>query len=184
MDSLNESQRRISNLIRLGTVADVDHGAARVRVQTDGNTTDWLPWFALRAGNTIDWSAPSVGEQVAILAAEGVMNGGMVLRGLYSSAFPAPESAPGKHVTRHGDGAPITYDEDSHALSAVLPAGGTATITADGGITLNGPVTINGTAYVSQTLTAVTDVIGGGKSLKGHAHPGIEPGSGISGPPA
>lgn len=196
MDSLNESQRRISNLIRIGTVSAVDHGAALCRVQSDENETDWLPWFTPRAGETIEWSAPSIGEQVMLLCAEGVMNGAVAMRGIYSTAFPAPSSSPSLHLIQHPDGAVISYDTEAHALTATLPAGATADITADGGITLNGPLTVNGEttfngdstikgdAQVSKTLTAETDVIGGGKSLKNHTHRGVTSGSSISGPPA
>jgi phage baseplate assembly protein gpV len=53
-----------------------------------------------------------------------------------------------------------------HALTAILPAGATAAIDAPGGLTIRGDVTIEG------KLTASDDVIGGGKSLKGHSHPG------------
>lgn len=184
MDSLNESQRRISNAFRIGTISAVDHGAGMCRVKTDDNETDWLPWFIPRAGKTIEWSAPSVDEQVMVLCPEGVMNGGVALRGIYSSAFPAPAASESLHLTRHADGAVISYDTQSHALTATLPAGGTAVITADGGITLHGPLTvngdttINGDTQVSKTLTAATDVIGGGKSVKGHVH------SGVGAPPA
>ena len=72
---------------------------------------------------------------------------------------------------------------------ATLPGGGKAEVTADGGVTVNGPLTvngdttINGETNVSKTLTAATDVIGGGKSLKGHKHTGVQTGGGMSGPP-
>lgn len=190
MDSLNESQRRISNLIRIGTVSAVDYDGGLCRVRSDEIESDWLPWFTPRAGETIEWSPPSVGEQVMVLCAEGVLNGGVVLRGIYSNSFPAPASAASMHLVRYPDGAVISYDAEAHVLTATLPAGGTSTVTADGGITLNGPLTvngdttINGEAVVSKTLTAKTDVVGGGKSLKGHTHRGVTTGSGVSGPPA
>lgn len=40
-----------------------------------------------------------------------------------------------------------------------------------------------GDVAVAGTLTATTDVVGGGKSLKGHTHPGIQPGGGSTGTP-
>lgn len=190
MDSLNESQRRISNAFRIGTVSAVDYGAGLCRVLSDENETDWLPWFTPRAGETIEWSAPSAGEQVMVLCPEGVMNGGVALRGIYSNTFPAPAAAAALHLVRYTDGAVISYDTDAHALTATLPSGGTSTVTADGGITLNGPLTvngdttINGEAAVSKTLTAQTDVIGGGKSLTSHTHSGVTTGAGVSGPSA
>ena len=103
--------------------------------------------------------------------------------------IPAPSSSESEHLVRFPDGALIRYDHASHELVAMLPGGGKAEVTADGGVTVNGPLTvngdttINGDANVSQTLTAYTDVIGGGKSLKGHKHTGVQTGGGVSGPP-
>ena len=42
---------------------------------------------------------------------------------------------------------------------------------------INGNVTVNG------TLTATTDVVGGGKSLNSHTHGGVTPGGGNTGTP-
>ena len=61
----------IENLIRLGTVAEVDHGSlpdkrpARVLVQSGELLTGWLPWTALRAGTTRDWDPRTVGGLAA-----------------------------------------------------------------------------------------------------------------------
>ena len=40
-----------------------------------------------------------------------------------------------------------------------------------------------GDVTVESTLTAGTDVVGGGISLKTHVHSGVQPGAGTSGPP-
>jgi len=189
MPGLYETRRRLSNLIRLGTVLAVDHGRARCRVQTDSNQTDWLPWITPRAGQTIEWSAPSVGEQVIVLSPEGVLTGAVVLRGLYCDAFPAPSDAENIHLTVYPDGAIVEYDHAAHALRAILPGNGTAILTAMGGTTINGPLTvngettINGNVAVSKTLTAQIDVIGGGISLKNHLHGGVSPGLDNTGTP-
>lgn len=185
----NEASRQFSSAIRIGSVAELDIAKALCRVETGGVTTDFLPWLAPRAGDTTEWSAPTEGEQVIVLSPEGDTRSAVVLRGVYSNAFPAPASAANEHVTRYADGAVIKYDHSAHALTAQLPSGGTATITADGGVTINGPLTVNGDTKivgdtsVSKTLTAATDVVGGGKSLKGHKHTGVQGGSAVSGPP-
>ena len=190
MDSLAELQRQQSNAIRLGTVVEVDHAAARCRVQTGEITTDWLPWFVPRAGAVIEWSAPSVGEQVMLLSPGGDTHGAVALRGVYSDAFPAPASSDTLHLVRFPDGAQVVYDHAAHALKATMPGGGTAEITADGGVTVNGPLTVNGDVQVngdvgiSGQAEAQVDVIGGGKSLKNHKHGGVMSGGALSGPPA
>lgn len=185
----NDVTRQLSSAIRIGTIAELDIAKGLCRVESGEVVTDFLPWLAPRAGDTTEWSAPAVGEQVIVLSPEGDTRSAVVLRGLYSNAFPAPASVATEHVTRYADGAVIKYDHSSHALSAQLPSGGTATITADGGVTINGPLTVNGDTKiagdtsVSKTLTATTDVVGGGKSLKGHKHTGVQSGSAVSGPP-
>lgn len=189
MDSVPELQRLLGNLIRLGTIAEVDVGAARCRVNTGEIQSDLVPWFVPRAGETIEWSAPVVGEQGLLLSEGGDTHGAVFLRGIYSDARPAPSSSATQHLVQYQDGAVIEYDHVTHALRATLPAGGTAAITADGGVTVNGPLTvngdtqINGDAGISGTATAQVDVIGGGKSLKTHPHTGVSSGTAISGPP-
>ena len=57
--NLVELLRLIHNLIRLGTIAEVDHARARVRVQSGELLTNWLPWIEARAGTTRDWDPPT-----------------------------------------------------------------------------------------------------------------------------
>ena len=47
----SELLRLILNLIRFGTIADIDHDAQRVRVLVGKNTTTWRPWITFRAGD-------------------------------------------------------------------------------------------------------------------------------------
>jgi len=185
----NSLAQRLHNLIQTGVIAEIDLAHARCRVQVHTRISGWLPWLAGRAGTCRTWSAPSIGEQVLLLAPEGNPAVAVVLCGLYSDQYPAPSASASGHCLVFADGARIDYDPAQHALSAVLPAGGSAALTADGGITLNGPLMINGdtqingNAQISQTLNAQSDVIGGGISLKNHAHSGIKPSPGSTGPP-
>jgi phage baseplate assembly protein V len=195
MPTARDLPRQSNNQIRLGTIAVVDLERGRCRVQAGEIQTDFVPWFVPRAGAVIEWSAPSVGEQVLLLSPGGDVSGALALRGLYSDQFPAPSNSESEHLVRFPDGALIRYDHASHELVATLPGGGKAEVTADGGVTVNGPLTVNGDttingtttvngdANVSQTVTADTDVIGGGKSLQGHKHTAVQAGGGVSGPP-
>ena len=181
--------RRLANMIREGTITEVNYAAKRARVASGELVTDFLPWSAGRAGRRSDYSAPSVGEQVILVCPQGETTGAFILCSAYSSANPAPGSTPNQHVTRYSDGAMIVYDDEAHALSAVLPSGGTATLTADGGLTINGPVTINGATTIKGDTSidgkvdASGDVVGAGVSLEKHPHIGVQPGGGKSGPP-
>ncbi|SQI32053.1 Phage P2 baseplate assembly protein gpV [Providencia alcalifaciens] len=62
--------RLIRNMIRIGVVTAVD-AKKGCRVQIGDLETDWLNWLTLRAGQTRTMNAPSIGEQVLILAIGG-----------------------------------------------------------------------------------------------------------------
>ncbi|NIJ70595.1 phage baseplate assembly protein V [Xanthomonas sp. 60] len=190
MESRTQHAQQLSNMIRFGAVTSVDHAAARCRVLSGELETDLLQWLAPAAGDSVHWNAPAVGEQVLLLCAEGDLGNAVVLRGLYSSAFAAPSNNASVVLQRFSDGAVIQYDSQKHALAAILPSGGTAQVTAPGGltidadVTINGSVLVNGNAGVSGTVTAEQDVIGAGKSLKSHGHVGVTAGNAVSGAPA
>lgn len=137
--SLADLHRLLNNMLRLGTVAQVDHAAVRVRVKSGELTTTWLPWPAARAGDVRTWSPPSVGEQVLLLAPGGDLAQAVVMLGINSSAHPAPSSSPHVTLAHYPDGAVISYDHQAHALVATLPAGGTAELTAPGSVTVHSP---------------------------------------------
>ncbi|MCM2567788.1 phage baseplate assembly protein V [Janthinobacterium kumbetense] len=172
---LSDLSRLLQNLIRLGTIAEVNGTKARVRLGPT-LTTEWLKWATRRAGSTRTWSAPTVGEQVIVLSPGGDLTRGIILPALYSQAFDAPESSPTIHTTHYPDGAVVQYDHAAHALTANLP-GGTATITADK-VTSNAPSTIctgdltvmkNLVVKQSTTVEGVTTLNGGVNAKAGAA---------------
>lgn len=172
------------DVLRLGTIASVDHGAATCTVASGDIITGDLPWIAQRAGHIRHWCPPGIGEQCLLLCPEGDLDAGLVIVGLYSDACPPPSNSADISLVAYPDGAQISYDHAAHKLSAVLPSGGTAEITADGGITVTGDVTITGNVTVSGEITASADVIAAGISLKSHKHGGVASGSAQTGAPA
>lgn len=87
LNSWQEIARAIRNLIRTGIVTDVDLEEGLCRVQTGGMQTTWLNWLTCR------W-APSVGEQVLLLAIGGELDTAFVLPGIFSDDHPAPSASP------------------------------------------------------------------------------------------
>ncbi|MCB4794249.1 phage baseplate assembly protein V [Pseudomonas sp. NP21570] len=164
--NITDLLRRLENLIRLGTIAAVDHQAARCTVKSGGLSIPNLPWLALRAGDSIDWDPPTVSEQCILIAPSGEPAQGIALVGLYSQQRPAPSNSANVRRRTYPDGAVIDYDHATHTLSATLPTGGQAQLTAPGGVTILGNVDITGTVTVSE------DVIAAGISLVKHKHPG------------
>ncbi|WP_323507242.1 MULTISPECIES: phage baseplate assembly protein V [unclassified Glaciimonas] len=207
---LSEILRLLLNLIRLGTIAEIDHDAHHVRVQVGNNLTNWRPWTTTRAGDAQTWWPPSLGEQVILLSPEGNFDHGVILPAVYSDQFVPPSTDPAHHTTRYRDGALIQYDSVAHTLSATLPDGTSVTVTP-GKVTSNaddtvctgnltvlknlivtGMSSLNGgmavtpgagggaAAVINGTLTATGDVVAGNISLMNHPHGGIERGSDVS----
>jgi len=186
----SDNEYMTGETIQIGSVASVDYADATCTVQLGDIETGPLHWITPRAGAVRIWSPPVVGEQCLILCPEGDLQNGIVLPAIFCDAFPAPATSANVTHIEFIDGARIIYDHVAHALTVSLPDGGTAVVDAPGGATINGPVTINGLltvnddVQISGTATAATDVVGGGKSLKGHKHGGVQAGGAQTGAPA
>ncbi len=185
---LAELARRLANLVRVGTIQEVDASTARVRVQyaeTGGGPvlTGWLPWITARAGGDRSWWAPEVAEQVLLLAPSGELAQAVVLPALYRQAYPAPESDPDKQTRVYSDGAIVEYDRAAHYLRAVLPGGGTAELVADGGVPVVGDVTVTGKITATANIESQQEVVDKTSSMhtmrdayNNHAHSPAGPG--------
>ena len=138
--NIQELARALRNMIRTGVIVETDLNAGRCRVQTGGMCTDWLQWLTHRAGRSRTWWAPSVGEQVLILAVGGELDTAFVLPGIYSGDNPAPSaSADALHI-RFPDGAVIEYEPETSALT--VSGIKTASVTAYDSVTATVPVVI------------------------------------------
>jgi phage baseplate assembly protein V len=149
--NLNELYRLICNLIRIGTVTDVDLAAEPpvARVSTGENTTDWIRWAAMRAGTAVTWWAPTPGEQVLLFAPCGDLENAVIMGSLYSDSAKPPDSGETSSVTKHPDGAQVSYDPATGALVAIGVK--SATVEASESIAATAPE-ITCTATTSITL--------------------------------
>ncbi|MFJ2990713.1 phage baseplate assembly protein V [Collimonas sp. NPDC087041] len=202
----SELLRLLLNLIRFGTIADIDHDAQRVRVRVGGNLTTWRPWITLRAGDAQSWFPPSVGEQVIVLSPEGELPNAVILPALYSDKSRPPSTNPAHHTTRYIDGTVIQYDSAAHILSATLPDGTSVTVapgkvtsnaedtectgnlTVQKNLIVNGSVALNSgmnvkagkegepAAMVQGIIQAAVDMIANSVSLVMHSHGGVKKG--------
>lgn len=189
-----DNNRRIENIIRFGTIAEVDHAKRRARVQSGEILTDWLPWVAFRAGTTKIRSPVTVGEQCIVLAASGELTTAAILVGIYTLEFNTPSNSPDEHVIEFADGATITYNQANSDLT--VSGIKTATVQAETKITLKTPLVectkdlnvdgnaeIKGNTQVGGSVTAGGDVKGGSISLQGHTHSGVKGGGDNTGTP-
>ncbi|MEQ5731967.1 phage baseplate assembly protein V [Providencia alcalifaciens] len=175
-----EIRRLIRNLIRIGIVTDVN-AKKGCRVQIGSLETDWLNWITLRAGNTRTMNAPSVGEQVLILALGGELTTAFVLTGIFSNEHAEPTSSLTADHRTYSDGAIIEYEPATGALIAT----GIKTATIDASeqidattnvVIVNASKQINlttPTVICSQNLTCATlNVTEGGEMTGNFTHTG------------
>ena len=140
LNTLQEIARAIRNLIRTGIVTDIDLDEGLCRVQTGGIQTTWLNWLTCRAGRSRVWWAPSVGEQVLLLAIGGELDTAFVLPGIFSDDNPAPSASPDAFHVAFPDGAVIEYEPENGALT--VSGIKTAEVTASDSITATVPVVL------------------------------------------
>lgn len=178
----DDDDAELGELIRFGTIAEVDLGAGRCIVAAGDVMTGPIRWLQPRAGKTRSWSPPSVGEQVILLAPEGELAGAIALLGMSSSEFP-PAGDTLRELVQFEDGTVVAYDPEAHRLDAHLCAGGQVLIIADGGVEIRGDVSITGNVQVTGQIDATVDVVAASISLKSHKHGGVQGGAAKTGAP-
>ena len=181
LSTLQELARALRNMVRTGVIVETDLKAGRCRVQTGGIYTDWLQWLTHRAGRSCTWWAPSVGEQVLILAIGGELDTAFVLPAIFSGDHPAPSaSADAWHVS-FPDGAVMEYEPETGALT--VSGIKTADVTASEAITATVPVVMVKAATrvtldtpevvcTNKLITATLEVQKGGKMRGDIEHSG------------
>ena len=194
-----DANRRLENIVRFGTVKTINPSKPipRVIVNLGDIETPEIRCLNIRSGDDSTWDMPSINEECVVISPCGDIGPtSFVLYGFYNDDHPAPSDDLNKKIRMFADGCVIAYDVAAHHLSAVLPNGGTAVLTADGGVTVNGDTTINGNLQVngstamtgnntvggsqlvqgsshsSGTFSSDGDVTASGISLTGHTHPG------------
>ncbi len=153
-----ELLRRIENMLRLGTVAEIDHDTAKVRVQYDVDEqgkpilTNLIQWGVESASDNIEWNPPKIGEQVLIAAQSGNMAIAKVIARFYQTNFPAPSNIETLHKKQYSDDAVFSYDTSTKQFDIILPAGGKINFVADGGISITGDIDLTGSLKATGDL--------------------------------
>ena len=169
-----DANRRLENIVRFGTVKTINPSKPipRVIVNLGDIETPEIRCLNIRSGDDSTWDMPSTNEECVVISPCGDIGPtSFVLYGFYNDDHPAPSDDLNKKIRMFADGCVIAYDIAAHHLSAVLPSGGTAVLTADGGVTVNGDTTINGNLQVNGS-TAMTgnNTVGGSQLVQGSSH--------------
>ncbi|MBK0032686.1 phage baseplate assembly protein V [Erwinia sp. S43] len=135
---LPELIRLLENIVRTGTVTEIDEENWRVRVQSGALEMTWLRWNAQRAGDFSIWIPPSVGEQVWMFCMGGNTSNAIIGGSLYSEDTPAPGASRKEIAITAPDGAKFRYDAETSDLQVTGIK--SATITASVKVTLDTPL--------------------------------------------
>jgi len=132
---LREAERRIANLVLLGTIEQVvidGPAEARATVRSGELLTAPLRWMCGRMGNRRDWNPPKYGEQVLLICPDGDPAQGVIAGSLGSNANPDPSGNPRLFKTAFADGSYWQIDLDTHEMS--VGCAGKISVAADGDI--------------------------------------------------
>ena len=158
--------RRFENLIRIGTIAELDYENKKLRVKTGELITDWLPWPAEIGKNFKRWRPLREGTQVVLACPSGDTAQALIISMLYSNAVDSPlTDAEGNiDLIQFDDGTKLEYDSSSSTLT--VDATSKITIKASEMLTLEAPnISIKG--EVTQTDG---DITSDGISVQKHTH--------------
>lgn len=139
MNTLAEIQRLLCNLIRIGTVLEIDYELHRARVETGENQTDWLQWPEQNAATVKTSNPPEIGETWLLLSPSGDLSQAVLALRLSSEQFPALENSGTKKATEYPDGTKINYDHESHELEITIPESGALNVTVNGPVNISAP---------------------------------------------
>lgn len=173
---LADHDSRLANLIRIGTVDQLDDAGRLVTVDIGDLVTDWMPWAALRAGTDGEYWAPEPGEQVIVFSPSGDITLGFVWGSLDTDSTPLPGNSRTVSRRKYADGSTVEFDRSSHTLTVNVGSGqvvvncAEATVNASSSATLNTPTTTctgdlvvqgNATVKGASTLTGAATMKGG-----------------------
>jgi len=146
---MTDTERRVANVVRFGTIAEADYDNARMRVRSGDVVTGWLPFTTRRAQGDRTWSPPEVGEQVVMVAPSGDLAQAVVVGAVYRHAAEgsAPGDKPTVRRTIYQDGTVEEYDRENHTYTLsvvdagkiVLKVGGSSLEIDAAGIRLQAP---------------------------------------------
>ena len=189
-EKLTEIMRLITNLIRTGTVSDVDTVNWLCRVKTGDLETNWINWLTCRAGKTRTWWQPSIGEQVVLLSLGGNLETAFALPAIYSDAFPPPDYSENGSTTVFSDGGWFQYEPDTGQLLIkniksvrVEAADGIQLITDQLGVDASRTLINSQTVMNGAVTQGGGDMSSNGVVVDKHRHGGVKSGGDTSGGP-
>ena len=166
--ALSDLAKRLSNIIRIGTIFEINHQTAKARVKVGELETDFLPWANSNSGSNNSWNPPEIDEQVIILSPSGDLSQAVILPSLYKNN--ASDSDQNIKSITHQDGSKISFNLASGTLDLDLKGdvtikvlgnanieGDNVNITGSSNITLDGNVDLGGSG--GQPIARIGDKV-------------------------
>ena len=180
---VGELERKLNNMLILGTITAVDLEQHQVQVISGELTTPWLPWLTQRASSDVSYWAPSLDEQVLVLCPQGEPSLGVVLPALYQNQYPAPSHEDVACGVLFSDGALMNYQKEDHRLTLHLPDEGKIHLHAPDGIFITGNLVVEGHISASQSINDGTRSMDEDRQrFDSHTHTSPETGASTSTP--
>ena len=155
--TLNDLGRRLANIMRIGTLFEIDFEEAKARVKIGDLETDFLPWINSNSGSNNSWNPPEIDEQVIILSPSGDLSQAVILPSLYKNN--ASDSDQNIKSITYQDGSNISFNVSSGTLDLDLK--GDVTIKVVGNANIEGDnINIKGNSNI--TLDGNVDLGGSG----------------------
>ena len=153
--ALSDLAKRLSNIIRIGAIFEINVQTAKARVKIGELETDFLPWANSNSGSNNSWNPPEIDEQVIILSPSGDLSQAVILPSLYKNN--ASDSDQNIKSITYQDGSKISFNVSSGTLDLDLKGdvaikvvgnanieGDNINITGSSNITLDGNVNLGG----------------------------------------
>ncbi len=142
--TLSDLFRRIENVIRIGTIAELDHDKKRLRIQSGELLTDWLPWPASITNNYIHYKTLRINTQVIIASPSGDPAQALIIGQLYSTEIVPPSTGDDDtdaitELVHFDDGTIIEFwqKDDNDQAHLKIHSSQHLTVTCDGNATVN-----------------------------------------------
>lgn len=133
-----EIERRVRNMMRYVTVAEVDAAKGLVKLKDDGEDpdqtleTDWVPWME-QAGQTKTWTPPSVGQPMMLFSPSGNIADAIALAGRFSNQNAQPSQKGDENMVTIGGTTITTSGDKVHIKTGTIVLEGDVHLGGEGG---------------------------------------------------
>lgn len=145
LNELSDLIRRFHNVIKIGSIFEVDLAAKKVRIELEDELiTGFIDMPGEVAKNFTRWRPLDIGTKVMLACESGDLRNAAIIQIFYSDSRPSPSDIESLDIIQFIDGAELAYDTDSHEMTIKLPPGGVINATCDGGLNIVGDLKVTG----------------------------------------